>query len=137
MVGGISFEMASGFRQFSRKSVTNPSFSIVYHQTESCTHRTDEAEIESSTASTARPCSFRLGHHRRAQPRSGCAPSFFLKLIEDGNLDTSRQKSLPFAGVRNAVLNEAKIRNRHTPLDADSVRLTQPGLPTRRLCRRT
>ena len=47
----------------------------------------------------------------------------FLKLIEDGNLRHALdKKAYLFASVRNAVLNEAKVLNRHTPLDPDSAR---------------
>jgi RNA polymerase sigma-70 factor (ECF subfamily) len=48
----------------------------------------------------------------------------FLKLIEDGNVRHALdKKAYLFACVRNAVLNEAKVLNRHTPLDPDSARL--------------
>lgn len=46
----------------------------------------------------------------------------FLNLMESGRLRQARdKKSFLFACVRNAALNDSKLRNRNTPLDLDSV----------------
>lgn len=89
-------------------------------------NRTDAAEIESlyrqHGAALLLFASAITGERSRAQD---ALHHVFLKLIEDGNLRHALdKKAYLFACVRNAVLNEAKIRNRHTPLDSDSARFT-------------
>jgi RNA polymerase sigma-70 factor, ECF subfamily len=52
----------------------------------------------------------------------------FLKLIEDGNLSRALdKKAYLFACVRNAVLNEARIQQRHTALDPESSWFESPN----------
>jgi RNA polymerase sigma-70 factor (ECF subfamily) len=87
-------------------------------------NRTDAAEIESlyrqHGAALLLFAAAITGEHSRAQD---ALHQVFLKLIEDGNLRHALdKKAYLFACVRNAVLNEAKVRNRHTPLDPDSAR---------------
>jgi RNA polymerase sigma-70 factor, ECF subfamily len=51
----------------------------------------------------------------------------FLKAIENGSLwQAADKKAYLFACVRNAVLNDAKSRNRNTDLDADSAWFSPP-----------
>jgi len=51
----------------------------------------------------------------------------FLKLIENGNLRQAvDKKAYLFACIRNAVLNERKLQNRHEPLDKDSAWFSPP-----------
>ena len=51
----------------------------------------------------------------------------FLKLIEDGDLSrVTDRKAYLFACTRNAVLNERKVQDRHTVLDADSAWFNPP-----------
>jgi RNA polymerase sigma-70 factor (ECF subfamily) len=51
----------------------------------------------------------------------------FLKLIEDKNLRQAvDRKAYLFACVRNAVLNEAKVRQRNTALDPESIWFDPP-----------
>jgi RNA polymerase sigma-70 factor (ECF subfamily) len=83
---------------------------------------TDAAEIESlyrqHGAALLLFASAITGERSRAQD---ALHHVFLKLIEDGNLRHALdKKAYLFACVRNAVLNEAKVRNRHMPLDPDS-----------------
>jgi RNA polymerase sigma-70 factor, ECF subfamily len=87
---------------------------------------TDAAEIESlyrqHGAALLLFAAAITGERSRAQD---AVQQVFLKLIADGNLRHALdKKSYLFACVRNAVLNETKIRNRHTPLDPDSAGFT-------------
>jgi RNA polymerase sigma-70 factor (ECF subfamily) len=51
----------------------------------------------------------------------------FLNLIEKGSLDRARdKKAYLFASVRNAALNEGKLRERTAPLDCDSAWFAPP-----------
>lgn len=89
-------------------------------------NRTDADEIESlyrqHGAALLLFAAAITGERSRAQD---ALHQVFLKLIEDGNLRHALdKKAYLFACVRNAILNEAKIRNRHTPLDSDSARFT-------------
>ena len=128
MVGGIllrdGFWFSAIFSEIRRQI---PPSQLSYHR-DRIVHpdRTDAAEIESlyrqHGAALLLFASAITGERSRAQD---ALHHVFLKLIEDGNLRHALdKKAYLFACVRNAVLNEAKIRNRHTPLDADSVRLT-------------
>jgi RNA polymerase sigma-70 factor (ECF subfamily) len=86
--------------------------------------RTDAAEIESlyrqHGAALLLFAAAITGERSRAQD---ALHHVFLKLIEDGNLRQALdKKAYLFACVRNAILNDAKVRNRHTRLDPDSVR---------------
>ncbi len=86
--------------------------------------RTDAAEIESlyrqHGAALLLFAAAITGERSRAQD---ALHQVFLKLIEDGNLRHALdKKGYLFACVRNAILNDAKVRNRHTPLDPDSAR---------------
>jgi RNA polymerase sigma-70 factor (ECF subfamily) len=87
-------------------------------------NRTNAAEIESlyrqHGAALLLFAAAITGERSRAQD---ALHHVFLKLIEDGNLRHALdKKAYLFACVRNAVLNEAKVRDRHTPLDPDSAR---------------
>ncbi len=87
-------------------------------------NRADAAEIESlyrqHGAALLLFAAAITGERSRAQD---ALHHVFLKLIEDGNLRHALdKKAYLFTCVRNAVLNEAKVRNRHTPLDPDLVR---------------
>jgi RNA polymerase sigma-70 factor, ECF subfamily len=89
-------------------------------------NHTDAAEIESlyrqHGAALLLFAAAITGERSRAQD---ALHQVFLKLIEDGKLRHALdKKAYLFACVRNAVLNEAKVRNRHTPLDPDSARST-------------
>ena len=51
----------------------------------------------------------------------------FLKAIENGSLSQAiNKKAYLFACVRNAVLNDAKLRKRNMPLDVDSAWFSPP-----------
>jgi RNA polymerase sigma-70 factor (ECF subfamily) len=51
----------------------------------------------------------------------------FLKLIENGSLSRAvDKKAYLFACVRNAVLNEGKLADRHRPLDPDTAWFSPP-----------
>lgn len=51
----------------------------------------------------------------------------FLKLIENGSLSRAQdKKAYLFACIRNAVLNERKLRNRHESLETDSAWFSPP-----------
>lgn len=87
-------------------------------------NRTEAAEIESlyrqHGAALLLFAAAITGEHSRAQD---ALHHVFLKLIADGNLRyVLDKKAYLFACVRNAVLNEAKVRNRDTALDPDSAR---------------
>jgi RNA polymerase sigma-70 factor (ECF subfamily) len=87
-------------------------------------NRTEAAEIESlyrqHGAALLLFAAAITGEHSRAQD---ALHQVFLKLIADGNLrHVLDKKAYLFACVRNALLNEAKVRNRDTALDPDSTR---------------
>jgi RNA polymerase sigma-70 factor (ECF subfamily) len=89
-------------------------------------NRTDAAEIESlyrqHGAALLLFAAAITGERSHAQD---ALHHVFLKLIEDGNLRHALdKKAYLFACVRNAVLNEVKILNRHAPLDPDSAHST-------------
>jgi DNA-directed RNA polymerase specialized sigma24 family protein len=51
----------------------------------------------------------------------------FLKAIENGNVSEAiNKKAYLFACVRNAVLNDAKVQDRNTSLDAESAWFSPP-----------
>jgi RNA polymerase sigma-70 factor (ECF subfamily) len=51
----------------------------------------------------------------------------FLKAIENGNVSEAvNKKAYLFACVRNAVLDDAKVQDRNTPLDVDSAWFNPP-----------
>ncbi len=51
----------------------------------------------------------------------------FLKAIENGSVSRAiNKKAYLFACVRNAVLNDAKVQDRHMPLDVDSAWFSPP-----------
>src|SRR5580704_10492798 len=51
----------------------------------------------------------------------------FLKAMENGSVSQAiNKKAYLFASVRNAVLNDAKVRDRNMPLDADSAWFSPP-----------
>ena len=51
----------------------------------------------------------------------------FLKLVQDGNLGRATdKKAYLFACVRNAVLNDRKLRHRNAPVEADSIWFIPP-----------
>ena len=51
----------------------------------------------------------------------------FLKAIENGNVSqATNKKAYLFACVRNAVLSDAKVQDRHMPLDVDSAWFSPP-----------
>ncbi len=51
----------------------------------------------------------------------------FLKLIEKGNVDKALDKrAFLFACVRNAILNDAKVRRRDSPVEVDSIWFDPP-----------
>ena len=87
-------------------------------------NRTEAAEIESlyrqHGAALLLFAAAITGEHSRAQD---ALHQVFLKLIAGGNLrHVLDKKAYLFACVRNALLNEAKVRNRDTALDPDSTR---------------
>lgn len=88
--------------------------------------RTDAAEIESLYRQHG--AALLLFAAAITGSRSGAQDALhqvFLKLIKDGNLGQALdKKAYLFACVRNAIVNEAKVRKRHTPLDPDSARST-------------
>jgi RNA polymerase sigma-70 factor, ECF subfamily len=65
------------------------------------------------------------GERSRAQD---AVHQVFLKMIEDGNLQrASNKKAYLFACVRNALLNEARLRARTVALDAEPAWFNSPG----------
>jgi RNA polymerase sigma-70 factor, ECF subfamily len=65
-----------------------------------------------------------MGERGRAQD---AVHQVFLKLIENGNLSRAEdKKAYLFACIRNAVLNERKLRDRHEPLETDSAWFSPP-----------
>jgi RNA polymerase sigma factor (sigma-70 family) len=65
-----------------------------------------------------------VGERARAQD---AVHQVFLKLIENGNLSRAAdKKAYLFACIRNAVLNERKVQDRHEPLETDSAWFTPP-----------
>jgi RNA polymerase sigma-70 factor, ECF subfamily len=66
-----------------------------------------------------------VGERARAQD---AVHQVFLKLIENGNLSRAAdKKAYLFACVRNALLNERKVQDRHEPLETDSAWFTPPN----------
>lgn len=64
------------------------------------------------------------GDHGRSQD---AVHQVFLKAIENGNLSRATdKKAYLFACVRNAVLNDAKFRDRNADLDVDSAWFSPP-----------
>jgi len=64
------------------------------------------------------------GERTRAQD---VVSQVFLNLIEKGSLDgAADKKAYLFASVRNAALNEGKLRERTEPLDCDSIWFDPP-----------
>lgn len=64
------------------------------------------------------------GERSRAQD---AVHQVFLKLIANGNLRGAQdKKAYLFACTRNAVLNERKFQDRHTPLEFDSAWFSPP-----------
>ena len=67
----------------------------------------------------------RAGDRSRAQD---AVQQVFLKLIEDGSLrQVMDRKAYLFASVRNAVLNDAKVRQRNVALDPELAWFAPPG----------
>ncbi len=64
------------------------------------------------------------GERSRAQD---AVHQVFLKFMETGNLSRAKdKKAYLFACIRNAVLNERKLQDRHEPLETDSAWFSPP-----------